>query len=257
MEMMELTMEDLYKLKHCPMRWKLEQIHKETPPMTEKERISENAKATIQWYYMQRMNGMHPTYAQVKERFGTLHFGRLSLDEIKQSSRVKPRRGHEVNMEQKVMKGILTLVGQEISQENEILAVGQRYRVKVSDSLTLVGDIPVVRRTKRGEVELVWLATSFAASGNPFFDLTDMGLTFMQLAWSSVQGRTADNIRVFDCVTGKERHIRRTRKDFKRLTTIAKSYEQIIRQNLIMPREQNGCTSCPKKNLCAQWTGWK
>lgn len=250
-------MEDLYRMKHCTMRWKLEQMHKDAPPMTEKERIAENAKATIQWYYMQRMSGLMPSYAAVKEHFGKNHFGNLSKDDIKKSSRVMPRRGHEINMEQKVMKGILELVGKEIKQENEILSVGQRYRVKVSDSLVLTGDIPVVRKTKRGDIELVWLATSFAASGNQFFDMTDMGLTFMQLAWTSVQGRTADGVKVFDCVTGKERHIMRSRKDFKRLTTIAKTYEQTIRQNLIIPREQKGCVSCPKKGLCAQWSGWK
>lgn len=250
-------MEDLYRLKHCPLRWKLEKVHKDVKVLSEKERIAENVKTTVLWYYMQRMNGLTPTYAAVKEKFGQLNFGKLSKEDVKLSSRVKPTRGHEVNMEQKVMKGILELVGKEMKDENEIIAVGQRYKVRVSDTLVLSGDIPIVRRTKHGDIELVWLATSFAASGNQFFDMTDMGLTFMQLAWTSVQGQTADALKIFDCVSGTERHIRRTRKDFNRLTTIAKGHEAMIRANLILPREQKGCTSCPKKNLCAQWTGWK
>lgn len=255
-EPIELSMEDLYLFKQCPMRWKLSKTDLGMPEQTKKEKLAETAKEMIQWYYMRRMDGLHPSFDEVKRKFGEmLYGGKMKASEILRSQRVKPERGDIVNMEQKLIKGILEMTARDRKHSPEIVSVSKRYRVKVSDTLYITGEIPVVRDID-GQIELVWVKTSFG-DASEFYYMTDMGLTFLQLAWNSVKKQPAQRVVVFDAVSGKERPVSRSREDYRRLIEIAKMTEAMMRQNLIMPREQKGCNSCPKRTLCAQWRGWK
>ena len=255
-EPMELSMEDLYMFKHCPMRWKLTNTDLNMKEKTKKEILAEKAKEMIQWYYMRRMDGLHPSFDEVKRHFAQmLYNGSMGAREILRSQRVKPERGDIVNMEQKLIKGVLEMVAKDRKFSPEIVSVSKRYRVKVSDTLYITGEIPVVRDVD-GQIELVWVKTSFG-DASEFYYMTDMGLTFLQLAWNSVKKQPAQRVVVFDAVSGKERQVIRSREDYRRLVEVAKMTETMIRQNLIMPREQKGCQSCPKRTLCAQWRGWK
>ncbi|MGF0347751.1 PD-(D/E)XK nuclease family protein [Rhodococcus sp. IEGM1300] len=255
-EPMELSMEDLYMFKQCPMRWKLSGVDGHVKDKTRKEEVAEQAKEVIQWYHLKRMDGELPSFDMVKRRLGEAFYGgRYGKKEILKSQRIEGERGNVVNMEQKLMKGILEMVARENREPTHIVSVTRRYRVKVSDTLYITGEIPVVR-DRDGKIELLWIKTSFSESSE-FYYRTDMGLTFLQLAWNSVQKRPAQSVFVFDAVSGKEREVYRTRADYQRLVEVAKMTEAMIRQNLIMPREQRGCNSCPKRTLCAQWKGWK
>lgn len=255
-EPMELSMEDLYVFKHCPLRWRLSNVEGPLKEKTRKEEVAEHAKEIIQWYHMKRMDEEFPSFETVKRKFGEmLYGGRYGKKEILKSQRIEGERGNVVNMEQKLIKGVLEMVARENNKPSHIVSVSKRYRVKVSDTLYITGEIPVVR-DRDGQIELVWVKTSFAET-NEFYYRTDMGLTFLQLAWNSVQKRPAQRVVVFDAVSGKERAVVRGREDYQRLVEVAKMTEAMIRQNLIMPREQRGCNTCPKRALCAQWKGWK
>lgn len=255
-EPIEISMEELYLFKQCPMRWRLSKADLGMPEKTKKEILADKAKEMIQWYYMRRMDGLHPSFDEVKRRFGQmLYEGKVRGKDVLKSQRVKPERGDIINMEQKLIKGVLEMVARDRKTSPEIVSVSKKYRVKVSDTLYITGEIPVVRDVD-GRIELVWVKTSFSDSSE-FYYMTDMGLTFLQLAWNSVKKQPAQNVVVFDCVSGKERAVLRSREDYQRLIEIAKMTETMIRQNLIMPREQKGCNSCPKRTLCAQWKGWK
>lgn len=255
-EPMELSMEDLYLFKQCPLRWRLSKTELHMRERTKKEELADKAKEMIQWYYTRRMEGLLPSYDQVKRHFSDLLYGgKIDSRQVMRMQRVKPERGDIVNMEQKLIKGVLEMVGRDRAKEATVVAVSKKYRVKISDTLYLTGEIPVVRDVE-GQIELVWVKTSFS-DASEFYYLTDMGLTFLQLAWNSVKKQPAQRVVVFDAVSGKERAVIRSREDYKRLVEIAKMTEAMIRQNLIMPREQKGCNSCPKRMLCAQWKGWK
>ena len=81
--MIELSVNDLYEFKACPLRYKLTNIDKVAKKITPNDGVREAVKSTIAYYYEKLQDGIVLSMSDLKEKFGTIWYGKMDVYDIK------------------------------------------------------------------------------------------------------------------------------------------------------------------------------
>lgn len=245
-KLIEMTMNELYNFKQCPLRYQLVNVHNLTKELSETEGIRETVRTVVGYYFYNKQGGKEPSMENLKEKFGALWFGEMGLHDIKFDGNPRKR------------ETFLNAVGmlnyfhrKEKYDKSEIVAVNMEFRVPFGDGFFVTGALPVVKRTKEG-LELVIYKTG-RQKYDEFWQKTDMEITLMAMAFESIFGQKADQIVVHNLNTAQTYYLSRKKKDYKRLYKSVNMVKKSIEEGWFYPRESFSCDKCPVKKYCMEW----
>jgi hypothetical protein len=242
---MEITVDELYEFKACPLRSKL--IRDGLPvQQTENDGLREAVKATINYFYMNLHQGKLIGMEDMMQKFTSIWYDKNDILDIKfdgkQSKRKKELQAFEM---------LAIFHRQQKFNPDKTLAVNVEFRIPIADDFFVTGNIPVIRETMRG-LEIVNFKTGNTKQ-DEFWNRTDMALTLQAIGFHSMFKREADSICLHYLRTGNPVYTMRKQKDYQRLYKSLRMMKKTMDEGWYYPRESYHCDTCPAKSICMEW----
>lgn len=245
---MELTVDDLYEFKACPLRFKFRKIDKLPDlPISQNDGLREALFSTISYFYMHLYEGKLLSMEQLKQKFASIWYGDNKLYNIKfDGNRQKRKR------ELEAIQMLQILHRQQSYHPDKVVAVNLDFRVSFGEDLFIRGKIPLIRETSAG-LEIVNFKTSNHKVSD-FWKRTDMGLTLQAIGFHSIFRKESDSICLQYLKQGTAVYTERKKKDYQRLYKTVRMIKKDMETHEFYPRESYHCDRCPAQSYCMEWT---
>ncbi|WP_067923653.1 PD-(D/E)XK nuclease family protein [Alicyclobacillus shizuokensis] len=247
MQPLELTVNDLYEFKACPLRFKFMRLDKQPVKMTENDGLREAVKSTISYFYFNLAQGKLVGMEDLKQKFGSIWYERNKIYNIMYDDKVKQRK-----RELEAISMLASFHRQQKFHPDKVVAVNLDFRIPFGDDLYISGQIPLIRESPRG------LEIAHFKVGNhkpdEFWTKTDMGLTIEAIAFESIFKQQVPSICLHYLKAGTTVYTKRTRKDYQRLYKTIRMIKKTMEEGWYYPRESYHCDKCPAKQPCMEWT---
>ncbi len=243
----EITIDQLYDFKTCPLRFKLKEIDK-LPRIKSEEEVGLRGAilATLSYYYTNLHEGKLLTLEEMKEKFTSIFFEKNKIYNIQFDSKNSQRK-----KEIEAYGMLAAFHRQQKFNPDKTVAVNLDFRVKIDTDFYVTGRIPVIRETSRGH-EIVTFKTS-SQRPTEFHQKTDMTLTLMAIAFHSMFRQQANSIVLHHLRTGTPYFVDRKQKDYQRLYKSVKMMKESMDRGWYYPNEGYQCATCPAQNYCMEW----
>lgn len=235
---MEITVQDLYNFKQCPLRYKL--------GTEEPDGLREALLSTISYYYYNLWDGKQLTLTDLKEKFGSIWYGKMDLYDIKVDGDRKKR-----DQEIKAIGMLTSFHRQQKYSPDKVVAVNLDFRVPIGKDFFVRGKIPLIRETSRG-MEIVNFKTG-QQKYNEFWQRTDMDVTLQAMAFHGIYKKEADSIAAHILKDGQVYFLERKRSDYQRVYKSISMMKEAMDKGWFYPRESYLCDKCPVQNICMEW----
>ena len=245
--MIELSVNDLYEFKACPLRYKLTNIDKVAKKITPNDGVREAVKSTIAYYYEKLQDGIVLSMSDLKEKFGTIWYGKMDVYDIKFEGNSQKRA-----KELEAVGMLQTFHRSQKYKPDTVVATNLEFRVPFGPEFFVRGRIPLIREVARG-MEIVNFKTS-RSTYSEFWERTDMELTFQAMGFESIFKQESDSICVYNLSSAHTVYPQRKRSDYKRLYKSIQMIKKSIENEWYYPRESYTCDKCPAKKLCMEWS---
>jgi hypothetical protein len=244
---MEITIDQLYEFKACPLRSKL--MHLDKIPnlqVTENDGLREAVLMTISYFYTKLKEDKLLSMDTLKQKFTSIWYGDKVIN-VKFDSKASQRK-----RELEAFGMLASFHRQQKYSPDEVVAVNMEFRVPFGEDLYITGKIPLIRNTPRG-MEIVNLKTS-GHKQDEFWNRTDMALTLQAIGYHSMFGREADSMCLQYLKLGTNIYTERKRKDYQRLYKQIRFFKEHMDKGWYYPRESYACDRCPAKIYCMEWS---
>ncbi|WDI05063.1 PD-(D/E)XK nuclease family protein (plasmid) [Paenibacillus urinalis] len=246
--MTEITIEQLYDFKTCPLQYKFTNIDKLPRLKTEESKgLREVMLATISYYYVNLHEGKFLTLSQLKDKFTGLWYDKDKIYKIKFDQKQSQRK-----KELEAFSMLALFHRQQQYNPDKTVGVNVDFRLKIDPDFHIVGRIPVIRETPGGKHEIVNFQTR-AQRPTEFYQRTDMGITLQALAFHSMYRKEVDTYVLHHLKTSQSIYVDRKRADYQRLYKSARMLKKSMDEGWYYPREGFHCDSCPTQKYCMEW----
>jgi hypothetical protein len=243
---MEITVDQLYEYKACPLRYRFMEIDKLPIKITTNDGLREAIKTTISYFYLHLHQGKFLSIEDLKNKFGSIWYDRNKIYDIQFDDKQAQRKKELAAIEM-----LAIFHRQQKFNPDHVIAVNVDFRVQISEDFYVKGHIPVIRKTSRG-MEIVNFKTS-PQRPDEFWQRTDMGLTLQAIGFHSIFKKEADSICLHHLKTGTPYYTERKKKDYQRLYKSVMMMKKTMDEGWYYPRESYHCDSCPAKSYCMEW----
>lgn len=248
--MMELSVEDLYAYKRCPLQYKWLRIDRIQTDfqMSIQDGFKEAIHTTIRYFYLNLRDGRLLSAESLKKKFQTIWEQKIDLYQIR-FDEIRTKRKKELEG----IGLILYFHKQQSMFPDDVIDVAVDFHMPFGPDLNIKGTIPLIRSTHRGQ-ELVQFKTADHIQSE-FWSKTDMELTLYALAYQSMYQKPPDSIAIYYVKTGTTIFTSRAPVDYQRLYQSIKLLKKGIQEQWFYPRESYSCDQCPVQSLCMNWRG--
>jgi hypothetical protein len=243
---MEVTVEQLYEFKACPLRYKFMEIDKIPLPITENDGLREAILSTLSYFYFHLHQGKLLSMEDLKQKFSSIWYGTNKIYDIKFDGNKEKRK-----KELEAINMLHTFHRQQKYYPDQVVAVNVDFRIPIAEDFYVRGRIPVIRETSRG-LEIVNFKTSHNKP-DEFWKRTDMGLTLQAIGFHSIFKKEPDSICLHYLKPGTPFYTERKKKDYQRLYKSLRMMKKTMDEGWYYPRESYHCDKCPAKSLCMEW----
>lgn len=214
--------------------------------LSENDGLREAIKTTLNYFYLQLEQGRLIGMEELKEKFGSIWYGKNDIYDIKFIDNVSQRK-----RELEAINMLHLFHRQQKFSPDTVLATNVKFRLAFPDDVFISGVIPVIRQSNRG-LEIV----NFKTSNNrvdDFWIRTDMGLTLQALGFQSIFKKEADSICLHYLRHGQMIFTDRKKADTQRLYKSIKMLLATMKNDWYYPRESYHCDKCAVKDICMEW----
>ncbi|SFJ65241.1 PD-(D/E)XK nuclease superfamily protein [Paenibacillus sp. UNC496MF] len=243
---MEITVEQLYDFKACPLRYKFIEIDKMPVKLSQNDGLREAIKTTISYFYLNLHQGKLVSMEDLKAKFGSIWYDKNKIYDIQFDDKQAQRKKELAAIEM-----LAIFHRQQKFNPDKVIAVNVDFRVPIGDDFFVRGNIPVIRETTRG-LEIANFKTS-PQRPDDFWQRTDMDLTLQAIGFHSMFKKEPDSICLQHLKTGVPYYTERRQKDYQRLYKSVRMMKKTIDEEWFYPRESYHCDSCPAKSFCMEW----
>jgi CRISPR/Cas system-associated exonuclease Cas4 (RecB family) len=243
---MEISIEQLYEFKACPLRYKFLHIDQLAIPMTENDGLREAIHSTLSYFYIHLHQGKFLGMEDLKQKFSSIWYGANKIYDIKFDGN-QTRRKKELD----AISMLSSFHRQQKFAPDQVVAVNVDFRVPIGEDFFVRGRIPVIRQTSRG-MEIVNFKSSHIKP-DEFWQTTDMGITLQALGFHSMFKKEADSIVLHHLKTATPIFVERRQKDYQRLYKSLQMMKKTMDEGWYYPRESYHCEKCPAKSMCMEW----
>jgi len=243
---MEITIDQLYEFKACPLRFKLR--YKDQVPglkVTENDGLREAVMMTLTYFYMKLREGKFISMEQLKEKFSSIWYGDKAINIVFDTKASQRKR------ELEALGMLNNFHRQQKFAPDKVIAVNIEFRIPFGEDLFITGRIPLIRETSRG-MEIVNFKTS-SHKQDEFWNRTDMALTLQAIGFHSMFKQEVDSMCLQYLKLGTSVYAQRRKKDYQRLYKQIRLFKEHMEKGWYYPRESYACDKCPAKSYCMEW----
>jgi PD-(D/E)XK nuclease superfamily len=241
----ELTVDDLYSFKACPLHFKLKK-DKIITSMNESDGLRSALETTISYFYYRLQDGYLLSMTELKEKFSSIWYGKMDIYDIKVDTN-REKRAQEL----KAIGMLQHFHRQQKHDPDKIIAVNLDFRVPFGENFYVKGRIPIIRETPRG-MEIVNYKTGHQKY-DMFWQKTDMNITFQALGYQSMFKKEIDSICIQNLRAAQTVYVERKKKDYQRLYKSINMIRKSMDEGWYYPRESYMCDKCTGQSICMEW----
>ncbi len=244
---MEITIDQIYEFKACPLRYKLTEVDKVKKVfLNESNSLRKVILATLSYFYVNLHQGDLLSLEALKEKFTSLWYDKSKLLKIKFDDNENARK-----KELAAFSMLASFHRRQRFHPDKTVGVNVDFRIPIANDFFITGRIPVIRENSRG-TEIVNFKTS-TKRPTQFFMKTDMSITAQAIAYHSLFKREPDSIIMHHLKTAADLPVERVKQDYKRLYKSAQMMKKAMDEGWYYPLEGFHCDNCPVQNLCMEW----
>lgn len=262
MTKIEISMDDVFNVLQCPLKYKLTKIHDIPAEDDYKTSVlySKGIHQVISFFYYEVMQGKLPTLRQMRDKWANYYYSIFQEDKKTKENFLLARTGTDQQRAQQILnrgfEAVYAFYNENKNNPGTPIAVNYPFRVSVGPDVILTGEFELIRETTgeadKRHIEIVDFKTSNnktdASSG--FFVRHDLRATAMFYAFQQLFGDTPDRF-LFDYIgTNTQLSLYRDENEIKRLMSVLKGVTNCIRHEDYYPRQSFLCKNCPMLNYC-------
>lgn len=249
---MELTLQQIYDYNVCPLMYKFKHqmgINKEEVSLI--KRYEDAVHKTVMFYYYQLLNEKKPSLEKVRQKFGSIFYKDMSIDDILADSTLDKNK-NATNLQ--AMKILEAFYNREADKDSKIIAVDTDTRVQVKDHYVIT-NIDLVRETKiddKDVLEVIYFTTTSRAA-DPFSVNHNLDLTAGVYAFRKLFKTMENRIILQYMRSGKEYVTIRKDAEMRKFEAIVENVGRAIQEERFHPVLNSRCNHCKYKDLCDRY----
>ncbi len=233
--------------RRCPLQYKYRYVIKIPVPTSAVLGFGDIMHKTMQEFYQQVMKGKHPT----KETLLLIYENKWSASgrigfKIETYEKEMKKHGEEL-LKEYFVKGY--------DQKTKTIAVEQRFKIKISNEITLGGRIDRVDRKPDGSLEIIDYKTGAAPKKRDVSEDFQLSLYALAATDKGVFGEISENIMVsFYFFEGQEcMSATRSKEQLEKVKDEIVSTAQAMGTSEFQPTQGMYCAFCEFRLLCEAW----
>jgi hypothetical protein len=215
------------------------------------KRYDDSIHKTIMFFYYQLLNGKNPSLEQIRQKFGSIFYKGMSVEDILASSTLDNNM-NAMNLQ--AMKALEVFYNKEAKKKFVPIAVDMDAKVAIGDQC-LIANIELVREIKIDDktiVEIVYFTTTTRAA-EPFSVNHNLELTAGAYAFRKLFNATENRLILQYMKSGKEYITARKQPELNKLEAIVLNVGKSIEAERFHPVLNTRCNYCPYRDICDKY----
>jgi CRISPR/Cas system-associated exonuclease Cas4 (RecB family) len=215
------------------------------------KRYDDSIHKSLMFFYYQILNGKEPTLEQLRQKFGSIFYKDMSVEDILANSTLDQNM-NAFNLQG--MKALETFYEKESNRKFVPIGVDMDVRVPIAGHY-LLSNVHLIREMKYEEKSLVEVVhfTTTTRAADPFSVNHNLDLTTSAYAFRKLFNATENRLVMTYMKSGKEYFSIRKDSEMRKLEAIVGSIGKAIEEERFYPVLNTRCNYCPYKDICDKY----